>query len=327
MRLLSLRWTLRTYDMRRVSPAAWASRVRFNHCVGAVDEPPVGTGRVARATAWGKERSARMVAWAEAARGTHASVDVGFRVAERDRQVAAAVLAGGVAYRIFFWLLAVALLAGGALGLVGSEGVEDALDDQDVGATLTAAVGDAVQSSQAARWWLIVLGSWLLLWTGYMAAKALVLVHAAVWGVPPRRISPLRSSLVFTTGALTFLAAMAGARWLRNESEGVGLGATLLIVVIPFVFWLAATRRLPHRGDSRRDLVAGALLVALGVEGLHLFTALYLGPKLTSATELYGGVGIATTALFWLYVVGRLVVGAATLNAALVDRSKARRGG
>jgi uncharacterized BrkB/YihY/UPF0761 family membrane protein len=295
--------------------------------VGAVDEPPArASGRFVRAAAWAKERSVRVAAWATAARGTHASVDVCFRVAERDRQVAAAVLAGGVAYRIFFWLLAVAVLAGGALGIVGSEDVEDALADQDVGSTLTAAVGDAVQASQAARWWLVVLGAWLLLWTGYMAAKALVLVHAAVWRVPPRRVSPLRASLVFTTGALGFIAAMAAARWLRRESEALGLTLTLLVVVVPFVFWLAASRRLPHRGDDWRGLVAGAALVAVGVEALHLFTALFLGPKLTSATELYGGIGIATTALFWLYVIGRLVVGAATLNAALVDRSEERSG-
>ena len=43
---------------------------------------------------------------------------------------------------------------------------------------LVTTVGDAARSSQAARWWLLLVGAWLLLWTGYMAAKTLVLVHA-----------------------------------------------------------------------------------------------------------------------------------------------------
>ena len=69
------------------------------------------------------------------------------------------------------------------------------------------------------------------------------------------------------------------------------------------------------------DVAAGSSpVVAAGVQGLNLVTAYLLGPKLTSATELYGALGIATTILFWLYIVGRLVIGAAILNATLVDR-------
>ena len=50
----------------------------------------------------------------------------------------------------------------------------------------------------------------------------------------------------------------------------------------------------------------------------YLFTIWFLGPKLASATETYGVVGVFTTLLFWLYLVGRLVIGGATLNAVLV---------
>jgi len=46
-------------------------------------------------------------------------------------------------------------------------------------------------------------------------------------------------------------------------------------------------------------------------------------PCLGTATELYGGIGVATTMLFWLHIVGRLVIGAATLNASLVERRDA----
>jgi uncharacterized BrkB/YihY/UPF0761 family membrane protein len=273
---------------------------------------------------WSQASTARFSGWALDARQTHASVDVCFRVSERDRRVAAAVLAGGVAYRFFFWLLALSLLLGGALGFASSDGVSRALADHSTGAVLVNAVSEAASTSQSARWWLLALGSWLLLWTGYMASKALVLVHATVWDVkPPRLGNALRASLVFSGATLSFLVAMAGARLLRDETEILGVIVTLALIVLPFAFWLVASRALPNRATSWLDLVPGAALVAVGVQALHLFTAFLLGPKLTNATELYGGLGIATTILFWLYIVGRLVLGAAILDAAFVDRRAA----
>jgi len=63
-------------------------------------------GRVKRAAAWSKTAAKEIEDRAVRARGSHVSVDVGFRTAERQQRVAAMVLAGGIAYRIFFWLLA-----------------------------------------------------------------------------------------------------------------------------------------------------------------------------------------------------------------------------
>jgi uncharacterized BrkB/YihY/UPF0761 family membrane protein len=248
-------------------------------------------------------------------------VDVGFRLADRDKRVAAGVLAGGVAYRFFFWLMSASLLATGALGLANGGRVESALRDQGVGPLLIKTVGDASQQSQAASWWLAVVGGWLVLWTGYMCAKALVLVHATIWGVPPPPVgNPLRASLVFTGTALVFVASMGAVRWLRTDTAVLGLIATLALIVVPFTIWLVASRWLPPRDVGWLKLLPGAVLVAVGVQALHLFTTLFLGPKLTSATQLYGALGIATTILFWLYIVGRLVIAAATLNSSLYEQ-------
>ena len=137
---------------------------------------------------------------AEDARGTHRSVDAGFRVFDRDRRIAAGVLAGGVAYRLFFWMLALSLILGGALGLAEDETVQEAAG-RGVLATLANSVGDSVRASGTAAWWLLVVGVFLLAWTGYMGAKALLLVHAAVWEVvPPKVTKPWLASLVFSGG-------------------------------------------------------------------------------------------------------------------------------
>jgi uncharacterized BrkB/YihY/UPF0761 family membrane protein len=68
------------------------------------------------------------------------------------------------------------------------------------------------------------------------------------------------------------------------------------------------------------ELLPGAVLIAVGVQVFYLFTTLFLGPKLASATELYGLIGIVGTILFWLYIVGRLMIGGAILNASIHER-------
>jgi uncharacterized BrkB/YihY/UPF0761 family membrane protein len=291
------------------------------------DTPAPASGRVARAVTWSKANAERANAWALDARGRHATVDVGFRVADRDKHVAAMVLGGGLAYRIFFWLLALAVVAGGILGFFSPQTVQEAAVDQGLAGGFAAAFADFARSSDGNSWWLLPVGLWLVLWTGYTCTKALVLTHAAIWRThPPRVARPVRASLVFTGGTLGFMLAMWGARWLREQNAALGLLATLLVFAIPFGFWLLATHALPNRAHDWLDLVPGAIVVAVGLQAMHIFTAYFLGPKLTSATQLYGVIGIATTLLFWFYITGRLMIGAATLSASFAERRALDRG-
>lgn len=286
--------------------------------------PAARPGVGARLFAWSKAMSDGATSWAMAARETHPSVDVGFRLAHRDKRVAASVLAGGVAYRLFFWLLSFSLVTTGALGFADGERAEQVLLDLGVGPVIAAIMSDVSQQSQHARWWLLLVGGWLVLWTGYSGGKALVLVHAAVWGIPPTPIrKPLWASLGFTGSMLAFGASMALVRWVRSESQILGAITTLASVAVPFALWLVASQWLPHRGSGLRGLLPGALVVAVGVHAFYLFTTLFLAPKLDSATETYGAIGVVGTMLFWLYLLGRLVIGGATMNASLYDRRSA----
>lgn len=236
------------------------------------------------------------------------------------------VLSGGIAYRVFFWLVAVSFLLGGVLGLLDPDDVESTLADRGLGAWLASAVAQFARSSEGQEWWLLLVGVWLVLWTGYTCAKALVLAHAAVWHVePPKVARPLRAALIFNGLTFGFIAAMALARWLREENDVVGLGATLLVFVVPFAFWLVASHELPNRASDWRDLVPGATVVAVGLQAMHVFTVYFLERKLLNATELYGVIGVTTTILFWFYLAARLFVVAATLNASLAEHRVTQR--
>lgn len=247
-------------------------------------------------------------------------MDVGFRLAARDKRVAAGVLAGGVAYRLFFSFLSFSLLANGGFGFADGHRAEQILLDLGVPAVAAKAMTDASWQPEHARWWVVIVGGWLVLWTGYLGAKALVLVHAAVWDVPPTRIRRrLWASVGFTGSVVTFAASMAMVQWVRSESHAYGLVATIVATAVPFAFWLMVSGRLPHRGSGWRDLLPGAVVVAIGVHAMYLFTTWFLGPKLANATNTYGLLGVVATMLFWLYIFGRLVIGGATLNASLHD--------
>ena len=81
--------------------------------------------------------------------------------------------------------------------------------------------------------------------------------------------------------------------------------------------------KLPNRARSWRDLLPEAIVVAVGMQVLHLVVVLYLAPKLGRSSELYGALGAATVILLWLYLVARLIVSGAFLNA-IVDLREER---
>ncbi|HWI23246.1 MAG TPA: hypothetical protein VNT22_11615, partial [Baekduia sp.] len=144
----------------------------------------------------GKLRAA--MAGAKGASERHVALAVPLRAAERNRRVAASVLAGGFAYRLFLWLLPFGLIVGGALGLSNAKDTEDAVEGGGLPGAVTNAIGDAARSTQSDSWWLFLVGVPLLLWAGFSGAKAIQLIHSLVWDEPPPKPKPLQASLAFT---------------------------------------------------------------------------------------------------------------------------------
>ena len=78
--------------------------------------------------------------------------------------------------------------------------------------------------------------------------------------------------------------------------------------------------RLPHGDATWPELVPGAVLVGVGVEAMHVVTAYYIGPEAGRKQSTYGSLGLAAALLLGLYIIGRLIIGAAVLNATLHAR-------
>ena len=61
-------------------------------------------------------------------------------------------------------------------------------------------------------------------------------------------------------------------------------------------------------------------MVGLGSWMLHLASVYVLARRVAKASDLYGSLGVAAALLVWLYLLGRLVVAAAMVNATLWER-------
>jgi membrane protein len=253
----------------------------------------------------------------------HVALAVPLRAAERNRRVAASVLAGGFAYRLFLWLLPFGLIVGGALGLSNADSTEDAVDGGGLPGAVTNAIGDATRSADSQSWWLFAVGVPLLLWAGFSGAKAAQLIHSLVWEEPPPKPKPLQLSLAFTGMVCAFMAAVALTWWVRDDWPG--LFAPVLTVAPIAGLWLWVSLHLPHRDAPWQALLPGALVVAIGFQVLHEVIGNFLVPKLEKSTSLYGDLGATTTFLFFMYMISVLVVTAPVLNSSLHDELRSRR--
>src|SRR5512133_930024 len=158
---------------------------------------------------------------AKSASEQHVALAVPLRAAERNRRVAASVLAGGLAYRLFLWLLPFGLLVGGALGFLNAGSTEKAVSKGGLPGAISNAIGDASRSAHSNSWWLLAVGVPLLLWAGFSGAKAVQLVHSLVWDDPPQRTKPLQAPLPFSCALLAFKDIIALTWWVRGDWPGV----------------------------------------------------------------------------------------------------------
>jgi uncharacterized BrkB/YihY/UPF0761 family membrane protein len=128
-----------------------------------------------------------------------------------------------------------------------------------------------------------------------------------------------KSALFLFAVTIGALVLVSGISQFRENHRLVGLFMLLGSVMAYAAGWLGISLLLPHRDAEWIELVPGAVLVGVGVELLHFVTVYYISRKVSSASELYGPIGAAVAILLWAYLIGRLVVAAAVLNASLYN--------
>ncbi len=248
-------------------------------------------------------------------------VDAGFLVQDLDARVGGGILAGALAFRLFlfmvpfvyvvFTILAVASRAMGhdPAQLARNAGITGIL------ASAVVKVGDQSAWAQVA----LVLGAVVTMFiTAGSLMKALYVVHWLIWRV--HRVMPtgLVPRLAVIGCAVAVSAFGIAVNDLRSSSGIPGaVVAVLVITAFSFAAWWWVSWKLPHAPAPARAFVPGALLMAIGADVLHLLTVYWIGHLVARKTSTYGAVGIALAVLLWVYILGRIMVGSAGLNAAL----------
>lgn len=291
------------------------------------DQPPERRARD-RLRASLSEGSARL----EAARVDHPLIDAGFQVISRDRLLAGGLLASAVAFRMFLWIVPLAVVFVSVFGFYSAADPSEAADladDLGVTAFITGSVSQALEASGRGRWLALTIGLIGLVWASRSLAVSLRAVHALAWEIRP--VPPITwtaRAVVAVSGLMAGIAfVFPMVSWLRDRSLGFGLIGMAVSIGMIGAFWTLASSMLPRPGDVPvRALVPGALLVGTVVELMHMVSVLYLPGRFDRASSTYGSLGVAVAALAWLYFSGRAVVAGAVLNVTLWDRNRARNG-
>jgi uncharacterized BrkB/YihY/UPF0761 family membrane protein len=247
---------------------------------------------------------------------------------DRERVAGGTLLAGGLAYKLFFWLVPLALVVAAVLSFweredspsLASAGREFGLSASAVRASM-----ETIEQSAHGRWYFLVVGLGLLMWFSIGVVRALRISFAVAWGVRPERMRhPIVAGTIFTLLAVALIIVSGATQVAREQLGAEGLLLTIALVLVYSAVALWMMNLLPHADAPLTALLPGAVLVAVGVQAMHLVVALYLGPKLGRSSELYGALGVATVILLWLYFTARLLTASAFLNAALWERRRHR---
>jgi membrane protein len=229
-----------------------------------------------------------------------------------------------VAFRMFLFLVPFVYILFTLLGWAAraaGQNPEHLANTLGITAILASAVVGTQSISVLSQILLLVGASVALLLTANSLVKTLFVVHWLVWGVPRAKHSGFRPVGTVVALALVMTVLSVATNALRTHA---GLVGSLLVVVLvtglAFVLWWWVSWQLPHALVSPRDLIPGAVFVALGADVMQALTTYWIGAVVARKSNTYGAIGIALAVLLWVYVFGRILVASAGINASLWRR-------
>ena len=232
-------------------------------------------------------------------------------------------MGSAIAFRLFLFfvplLLLVVGIAGFASGFVDARAVSRTAG---VSGSLGAEISEAFHQPGFTRWFAVLIGLFGVLTAGRSLSRVLRAASAAAWRLP---LTGTRASLRTAGGVAGLICGMALIAILVNRvREDLGLGVAGLAFVPALVIyglaWLGVSMMLPRVTDDPGALLPGSLLVALTITVMHAISEFYLPERLGRASQLYGAIGTTIVTLGWFFILGRGIVLAMELNAAIYER-------
>jgi len=258
-----------------------------------------------------------------AARPETPLIDAGFELYERDSRIAGGMLAGAIAFRLFLLLVPLLLVLVAGLGFLHVSNAERSTSREfGLSEALVATMSTVGENAARGRWITLLVGLFAAILAIRTLIKSLRIVHNLAWGtnVKPAANRPIELAAGVGVVVLVFVYIVS-AQWLRAHTPAGGIFASGVTGLGAALIWLSAERLLPRaEGSPWTALLPGAVLVGVMTQVLHAATVFYFAGRVNRMSETYGPLGVAIVALLWLYLLGRMMVAAAVLNAGVWDR-------
>jgi membrane protein len=246
-------------------------------------------------------------------------LDTGLEVHERVGAVGGGPLSSSIALAGFLSLFPLLLVAIAVLGFLSANDTDFPAEVVDqLGLTGSAAdqVLDALERAEHSRRAASVVGFAGLAWAALGVVGTLGQALNATWQVRGRPgwkaklidIGWLAVAGLFFLGSIA-LSAVAG------ELPGPAVVPTVIVgVLVDVVLLLWMFRVLTNVSVPWTDHLPGALLGGVGLEVLKLVGTVYVPRAVSSASALYGSLGVVFAILAWLAIGARLIVYASAFN-------------
>ena len=291
-----------------------------------IELPPPKRTLLGRLAHW-VENAQALKGWVQEARKSSPALDATFETIERDSHIGGGMLAGALSYRLFVFLLPLAFFLVSGLGVLASAlGVQPHVVVNSVGiaGTVTKQVQGAAKGSS--NWWVALTSLLVLAYmTRVLLRASRSCTHSPGKARPPRsRCAPASSRSSPQHSSASSCSSPASAPSTTRPSIG-GIIALVVFVVALSGLWLVVSLQLPHADARWTDLIPGSLFYAIGTVLVQIFNVLILGQMIKEKSTTYGALGIAGAILLDLFLIGRVIVGAAVVNATLYERSSRSR--
>jgi uncharacterized BrkB/YihY/UPF0761 family membrane protein len=287
--------------------------------------------RTARARAQAehlKTRADDTVKQLEAKRPSSRAVDAVFATMERDVSNGGGVLAAAVAFRIFIFLVPFVFVVVTAFPFASDAADQDPAELADkfgMAGLATTAIHSAADLSFWNRLALVLVGLFALVLASRSLVRVLRITHGLAWNT---RVPKMQKATRAGVGLILVILVLVlfGAVTASTDIFVVGVIPALFEGLVVVALWVFVQDHLPRPAAvTWKDQIPGAILVGVGVEVLHLATVVWFTRSLESKSETYGAIGAALAILLWAYLLGRILVSGAMLNAVLWEQKRAEQ--
>lgn len=223
-----------------------------------------------------------------------------------------------------FPLLLVGIAAIGFLASGDADFTDTVIENLSLQGRAAEVVEDAITTASESARTATIIGLVGLLWAGLGVVGALQNAMNAAWQTKGRGLLDRAVAIAWLVGAGTLFLATSALGPALQLTDGTLWPVTVLLgLVLTTALFLWTYHFLGNSHVGWRAHLPGALLVAVGFEILKVIGSVWVPHTISSASALYGAIGVVFAVLAWFAIYARLIVYGAVLN---VVRYEGREG-